>query len=66
MKSIDEMKMVLHNSAIVVNDCKPEDFPTLVRNFSTYDPIRHAIDHIGIYYDKSTKRLFLPRGADVD
>lgn len=65
-KSIDEYKVVLHNSAIVVNNCKMTDFPTLIRQFGVYDRIRHKVDYIGIYYDTENSRLYLPRGIDAE
>ena len=66
MKTIDDYKMVLHNSAIVINDCNWEDYPTLTNKFSNWDPLRFKKDYIGIHYDKQSRRLFLPRGIDVD
>lgn len=63
---IDDYKMVLHNSAIVINDCSPADFPTLSRRFQIYDPVRHRLDPLGVYYDKENRKLYLPRGIDVD
>ena len=65
MKSIDDFKMVIHNSAIVINDCVPTDFPTLLKNFSIYDPVYHRVNPVGYYYDKDNRRLFLPRGIDI-
>lgn len=66
MKSIDDYKMVLHNSAIVINDCEPSDYPTLLRNFSVYDPVYHRSTPIGYYYDTKNRKLYLPRGIDTD
>lgn len=66
MLSIDDFKMVLHNTAIVIQNCDPTDFPTLTRKFSTYDAIYHRLTPIGIYYDNSERKLYLPRGIDVD
>lgn len=66
MKTIDEYKMILHNSAIVINDCNWEDFPTLINKFTIWDPIRFRKEYIGIHYDNISRRLFLPRGIDVD
>lgn len=66
MRTVDDYKMVLHNSAIVINDCDVTDFPTLLRRFQTYDPIYHKIDLIGVYYDSENRKLYLPRGIDVD
>lgn len=66
MRMIDDYKMVLHNSAIVINDCSPADFPTLTRRFQIYDPVRHRLDPLGVYYDQQNRKLYLPRGIDVD
>jgi len=66
MRSVDETKVVLHNSAVVVNDCDEKDFPTLINKFSIYDPVYHRVDLVGVYYDKENRRWFLPRGADID
>lgn len=66
MRMIDDYKMVLHNSAIVINDCSPTDFPTLTRRFQIYDPVRHRLDPLGVYYDQQNRKLYLPRGIDVD
>lgn len=66
MKTIDDYKMVLHNSAIVINDCNWEDYPTLTNKFSNWDPLRFKKDYVGIYYDKNNRKLYLPRGIDVD
>ena len=65
LKSANECKMVLHNSAIVINDCDPSDFPTLLRQFGIWNKLCHRIEYIGIYYDKEHRRLYLPRGIDV-
>ena len=66
MRMVDDYKMVLHNSSIVINNCSPNDFPTLSRRFHVYDPVRHRLDPLGIYYDQANRRLYLPRGIDVD
>lgn len=66
MRSVDDYKMCLHNSSIVINNCEQNDFPTLIRNFSVYDPLYHRLDLIGVYYDKENKRWHFPRGVDTD
>lgn len=66
MRSIDDYKMILHNSAIVINNCSPSDFPTLLYKFKIYDPVTHKSNSIGIYYDDVNRKLYLPRGIDVD
>lgn len=67
MKSLDDFDIVLHNSAIVINNCYGyEQFPSLLWKFQSYDPIRHSRNYIGVWYDKNSKKLYLPRGIDVD
>ena len=67
MKTIDDYDIVLHNSAIVINNCEGyNQYPSLLYRFSTWDPVRFKKDYIGVYYDKDLKKLFLPRGIDVD
>ena len=44
-----EYKIVLHNSAIVINNCTPADFPTLTRRFQVYDPVCHRVNPVGVY-----------------
>ena len=66
MKNLNDYKMILHNSAIVINNCNWEDYPTLTNKFANWDPLRFKKDYIGIHYDKQSRRLFLPRGIDVD
>lgn len=61
-----DYKMVLHNSAIVINNCSPTDFPTLTRRFQVYDPVCHRVNPVGVYYDKDNRKLYLPRGIDVE
>ena len=65
MKSIDDYKVVLHNSAIVINDYDWGDCPSLENQFSIWDPIRHTKFYIGIHYDLQNRKLYLPRGLDV-
>lgn len=66
MMTIDDYKMVLHNTAIVIQNCDVNDFPTLTRQFMAYDAIYHKLVPVGFYYDPNTRKLYLPRGVDVD
>ena len=58
-------KMILTNSAIIVNDYKSGSCPTLERNFKIWDPTYHRYNIIGMWYDPKTEQLYLPRGSDV-
>ena len=61
-----QYKMVLTNSAIIINDYELGTCPTLERNFKVWDITYHRYNIIGMYYDELNKRLYLPRGSDVD
>ena len=65
LRSLDDYKIVLTNSAIIVNNYNPGDCYTLERNFKIWDMITHSYKILGMYYDSSTKKLYLPRGSDV-
>lgn len=58
-------KIVVTNTAIIVNNYEPGDCTKLENFFRIYEPITHSYRYIGMYYDKDNKRLYLPRGLDV-
>lgn len=62
----DNFKVVLTNSAIVINDYTMGDAPSLEYNFKIYDPLIHKSIPIGMYYDEVNRQLYLPRGIDVN
>ena len=66
IRSIDDYKIILTNSAIIVNDYNLGDCYTLERNFKIWDPITHSYKILGMYYDPDTRKLYLPRGCDVN
>ena len=66
MRTIDDYKIVIHNGAIVVNDYDLGDCRTLENQFMIYDKMYHKLFPLAIYYDAQHKRLFLPRGVDVE
>ena len=61
-----EYKMILHNSAIEINDYNFGDCATLENNFCIWDQIYHRREYIGLKYDKENRKLYIPRGVDVD
>lgn len=63
---ISQYKMVLTNSAVIINDYELGTCPTLERNFKVWDLTYHRFNIIGMYYDEINKRLYLPRGSDID
>lgn len=62
---VDKFKVILTNSAIIINNYEMGDAPSLEYNFKIWDPIIHTSVLVGMSYDETKKRLFLPRGIDV-
>lgn len=58
-------KITVTNTAIIINDYTPGDYPSLERNFLIFNDICHKSEPLGMYYDEYTNRLFLPRGIDL-
>lgn len=61
-----QYKMVITNSAVIVNDYDEKSCLTLERNFEVWDPICHKSFPLGKYYDKTERCLYLPRGGDIE
>lgn len=59
-------KVQLTNSAIIINNYDMGDLPSLEYNFKIWDPLIHKNNIVGMYYDETKKRLYLPRGIDID
>lgn len=62
---VDKFKVVLTNSAIIINNYEMGDAPSLEYNFKIWDPIIHSSVLVGMHYDELKKQLYLPRGIDV-
>ena len=62
---MDDNKILVTNTAIIVNDYKLGDAPSLEDPFKVWDPITHKLNMFGIYYDTDNKRLYLPAGMDL-
>lgn len=58
-------KIVVTNSAVIINNYEPGDCVKLENNFRLFDPITHSYYYIAMYYDQKEKRLYLPRGIDI-
>lgn len=65
ISNINDYKMVITNSAIIINNYNLGECATLERNFKIWDPLYHRYNIIGMYYDQVNKRLYLPRGSDI-
>ena len=58
-------KITVRNTCIIINDYNMGDCPQLEELFTTFNPINHKMERFGMYYDESTKRLYLPAGLDL-
>lgn len=60
------MDIIVKNTTIVLTDYNFGECQKLERYFTLYDPITHKYNMFGMYYDKDNKRLYLPRGMDIN
>lgn len=58
-------KIVVKNTAIVINDYDLGDCPELENNFKVFDPLTHRFNTLGMYYLEDKRQLYLPRGLDI-
>lgn len=58
-------KIVVKNTAIVINDYTLGDCRELEDNFKVYDPLTHQYNAFGMYYLEEKRQLFVPRGLDI-
>lgn len=59
-------KLELRNSTMIINNYNLGENPSIEYNFKIYDPITHSVSFLGLYYDNINRRLYLPRGIDID
>lgn len=62
---MSESKIVVTNTAIIINNYDIGDCLKIENSFRIYDKVRHTYYYIGMHYDKGNKRLYLPRGIDI-
>ncbi|MDD3121961.1 MAG: hypothetical protein PHC62_00430 [Candidatus Izemoplasmatales bacterium] len=58
-------EIIVKNSSIQVHYYKFGSCPKLENVFSVFDPTRHQVNYLGLYYDENMEILYLPRGIDV-
>lgn len=58
-------KIVVTNTAIIINNYEIGDCTKLENFFRIFEPVTHSYYYIGIHYDQDNKRLFVPRGLDI-
>ena len=59
-------KIILKHTRIEINDYEMGDAPRLEYLFSIWNPVYHQSFFKGIEYDPESKKLFLPRGMDIN
>ena len=62
---MENHKIIVKNTCIIVNDYSFGDSPKLEHFFAIYEPVTHSYRYVGIYYSPDTKKLYLPRGMDI-
>lgn len=58
-------KIEVYRTHVRVNDYELGDCLFIEKTFSIWDPLYHKRFYKGMYYDKETKILYLPRGVDI-
>lgn len=61
-----ENKIIVRHSCIIINNYEIGDNPKLESIFSIWDPLYFISIPKGMYYDEVNKRLYLPRGIDIN
>ena len=61
----DNNRIKVCNSCIIIDNYVLGECKQLESVFQVWDPICHRYNQLGMYYDKNTKRLYLPRGIDI-
>ena len=59
------MHIIVRNTSILIKDYEKGNCQSLERFFTTFDPITHSVNVLGLYYDEETKTLYLPAGVDM-
>lgn len=58
-------RIVVTNTAIIINNYHLGDSEELERFFKVFDPITHSFLLFGVYYDEESQRLYCPSGCDL-
>ena len=58
-------KITVRSTSIIINDYDLGDCPQLENKFYIWDPLYHKKVPFGMYYDKDTRRLYLPAGQPL-
>ena len=58
-------KIVVTNTAIIINDYHLGDCMALEHTFSIYDPVTHKFVGFAMLHDSKNNRLYIPSGVDL-
>ena len=62
---MSDSKIVVTNTAIIINNYDVGDCPQIENCFKVFEPTTHSYYYMGMHYNKDNKRLYLPRGIDI-
>lgn len=62
---MSEDKIVVRNTAIIINDYNMGDSEPLENIFKIWNPTYHRFDTWGFFFDKDNHKLYLPSGLDL-
>ena len=61
----EDNRIKVTNTSIIIDNYDFHESEKLEHPFEVFDPIIHKVQYVGIYYDKSNRRLYLPGGLDL-
>lgn len=61
----NDKKIMVTNTAIIINDYHLGDCPQLEHIFSIYDPVTHKFVRFAMLYDQANCKLYIPAGVDL-
>ena len=61
----NDEKIIVTNTAIIINNYHLGDCTQLERIFSVYDPVTHKLSRFAMLYDDKNNRLYIPSGVDL-
>lgn len=65
MERYENERLIVTNTAIIINNYKLGDIPDLERPFLVWNPTYHKLEPFLMYYDEEYEQLYLPVGIDL-
>ena len=62
---MQDNRIKVTNTAIIIDNYELHESEQLEHPFQIYDPVYHRMNYLGFYYDKENKRIYLPGGLDL-